>query len=172
MSEEIVRVELPTLSAHSVDVLLAFQSSLMELDNLRQALAEQNDWPSLAAGLANLTELKNQLTVVMQAIEHDIYYLMPEKKQMIDGIGTFEKRRSNSKKWESQKLLRDIVRAKLYNEDGEVAPGTMALIETLEKVLPLTASLGWRSTALKEEGFDPSEYSDVTWGRETISIQR
>lgn len=172
MSDEIIKVELPTLADHSLDVLQAFQTALLDVDDLRQQLAQDGDWLSLAIGLKNMTELKNQLTVVLQAIEKDIYELMPEKKQVIQGLGTLEKRRSNTKKWESERLLRDIVKDRLYNEDGEVHPGTMALIETLEKVLPITASLGWRTTALKEQGFDPDEYCDVTWGRQTISIQK
>lgn len=172
MSEELIKRELPTLSSQSVHVLQAFQEALLDVDNLRASLAEQGDWNALAVGLRNLTELKNQLTVVLQMIEKDIYELMPDKKSFVDGVGMIEKRRGNTKKWESEKLLRDIVRARLYNEDGEVAPGTMALIETLEKVLPLTASLGWRSTALTEEGFDPENYCDVQWGRQTISIQK
>lgn len=172
MSDEIVKVALPTVASHSVDVLKAFETALLDVDDLRQELAEQGDWAALALGLRNLNELKNQLTIIVQAIEKDIYELMPEKKQVVEGVGILEKRRSNTKKWESERLLRDIIREKLYTEDGEIHPGTMALIATLEKVLPITASLGWRTTALKDEGFDPEEYCEVNWGRQTISIQK
>jgi hypothetical protein len=48
----------------------------------------------------------------------------------------------------------------------------MKLIDVLKKVLPLTGSLGWRSTALQEVGFDPKAYSDITYGRKTISIKK
>lgn len=172
MSEAIIKRELPELAPRSVDVLHAFQQALMDLDEMRAELAASKDWNSLAIGLGNLVELKQQLSVIVDAIQKDIYELMPDKKQFVDGVGMLEKRRSNTKKWESDRLLRDIVRNKLYNEDGEVAPGTMALIDTLEKVLPLTGSLGWRVTALKDEGFDPDEYCSVNWGRPTISIQK
>jgi hypothetical protein len=46
------------------------------------------------------------------------------------------------------------------------------LIDTLKAVLPFTASLGWRVTALKELGIDVSEYSEATYGRQTVQITK
>lgn len=173
MSEEIVKVDQLSVPQQAVEVLQAFNNALLGIDDYRQELAENGDWESLSFGLSNLVELRNQLTVLMQSIEKNIYDLMPGKKTVIEGVGIVEKRRSNTKKWDSEALLHDIVKQKLDNGTGEITPtDVFELIETLRQVLPLTASLGWRVNALKEKGFDPEEYCDITWGRQTISIQK
>jgi hypothetical protein len=43
-------------------------------------------------------------------------------------------------------------------------------MKVLKEVLPMTASLGWRVTALREVGIDPEQYSETTYGRQTIQI--
>jgi hypothetical protein len=109
----------------------------------------------------------------VQAIEADIYDLLPQKKLPVEGVGLIEKRRSSSKKWDSESLLNDIVNFSLDNGTGEVTPtDVFNLIETLKKVLPLTASLGWRATALKDIGVDVDNYTEVTYGRPTVQITR
>jgi hypothetical protein len=111
--------------------------------------------------------------MLIQQIELDIYGLMPDKKTVIEGVGILEKRRANTKKWESERLLEDIVSSKLQTETGEIHPSDIFdLIETLKKVLPLTGSLGWRTGELKKENIDIEDYCSVTWGRQTISITK
>lgn len=169
---EIIKVALPDNTSGG-DVIAVFNNALMQMDDYRVALHEQGDFESLAHGLTNLVEFRNNLTALIQAIENNLYEILPDKKNMIDGVGIVEKRRSNTKKWESERLLNDIVRRKLDNGTGEVTPtDVFELIETLKKVLPLTQSLGWRATALREENIDTDQYCDVTWGRPTVTIQK
>jgi hypothetical protein len=167
---EIIKVALPEVPGK--DVIAVFNNALLQMDDYRVDLYEQGDYESLSHGLANLVDFRNNLTGLIQAIETNLYEILPEKKHVIEGLGTFEKRRGSSKKWDSEKLINDIVRAKLDNGTGEISPtDVFELIETLKKVLPLTQSLGWRVTALREENIDTEQYCDVVWGRPTISIQ-
>lgn len=168
---EIIKVALPDKPGS--DVIAVFNDALMQMDDYRVALYESKDFESLSHGLANLVDFRNNLTALIQAIENNLYEVLPDKKNVIDGVGILEKRRSNTKKWESERLLNDIVRTKLDNGTGEVTPtDVFNLIETLKKVLPLTQSLGWRATALREENIDTEQYCDISWGRPTVTIQK
>lgn len=170
MTEELVKISLPTTQAN--DVIAVFNNALLQMDSYRVDLYEEGNYESLSHGLANLVDFRNQLTMLIQSIEHNLYEILPDKKNPIDGVGIFEKRRSSSKKWDSEKLINDIVRSKLDNGTGEISPtDVFELIETLKKVLPLTQSLGWRVTALRDENIDADQYCEVTWGRPTVTIQ-
>lgn len=171
MSNEIIKVELPDRVTGGA--IAAFQNALMQMDDYRKDLAEAEDWESLCHGLTNLIEFKQNLSALVEAIQHDIYELMPEKKVVIEGLGIFEKRRSNSKKWESERLLNDIVNSKLNNGTGEITPtDVFELVDTLKRVMPIVPSMGWRTTELKKENIDTNDYCDVAWGRPTISVTK
>lgn len=168
MSNEIIKVELP--DRVTGDAIQAFQNALMLMDDYRQDLAEAGDWESLCYGLTNLVQFKQNLIALIESIQLNIYELMPEKKTVIEGLGIFEKRRSNAKKWDSERLLNDIVNMKLNNGTGEITPtDVFELIDTLKRVMPIVPSMGWRSTELKKENIDTDDYCDVAWGRPTIS---
>ena len=157
----------------SNNYLASFQSALMAMDDYREQLAKTGDWNTLANGLVNLNDFKTNLIMLIQQIELDIYELMPDKKTVIEGVGILEKRRANTKKWNSEELLEQIVSRKLQTETGEVHPSDIFdLIDTLKRVLPLTGSLGWRTGELKKENIDIEDYCTVTWGRQTISISK
>lgn len=168
---EIIKVELPAIAGG--DVIQIFNNALMQMDDYRVKLHEELDYESLSHGLVNLIEFRNNLTALIQAIENNLYEILPDKKNPIEGVGIIEKRRSNTKKWDSERLINDIVRSKLDTGTGEISPtDVFGLIETLKKVLPLTASLGWRSNALKEENIDTEQYCDITWGRPTVTVTK
>jgi hypothetical protein len=171
MSNEIIKVELPDRVTGGA--IAAFQNALMQMDDYRKDLAEAEDWEALCHGLTNLIEFKQNLSALVEAIQHDIYELMPEKKVVIEGLGIFEKRRSNSKKWESERLLNDIVNSKLNNGTGEITPtDVFELVDTLKRVMPIVPSMSWRVTELKKENIDTDNYCDIAWGRPTISVSK
>jgi hypothetical protein len=168
---EIIKVDLPAVAGN--DVIQVFNNALMQMDDYRMKLYEEGDYESLANGLVNLIDFKNNLSALVQAIESNLYDVLPQKKTPIEGVGLFEKRRSSSKKWDSEQLLNDLVSDKLNNGTGEITPtDVFELIETLKKVLPLTQSLGWRTTALKEENIDVDQYVQVTYGRPTVQVTK
>lgn len=170
MSEQLITTT--TSNPATINVIEAFNHVLLQMDDYRKDLVETSDWDALSRGLVNLNNFKNNLSALIQAIEADIYRLLPEKKVSIEGVGTVEKRRSNSKKWDSEGLINNIVNLKLNNGTGEITPtDVFELIETLKRVMPLTASLGWRSTELSKENINIDDYCDITWGRPTVTIK-
>lgn len=169
---EIVPVPLNgSLEQHGQDGL---RSAIMRSDSSRAELAIAGDYEQLLKGLMYLKDIKADVDTLIRATEDDITRLMPEKKMFIDDVGTVERRTTSTRKWESEELLKHITRATLDPQGtGEISISNVAmLIETLKSVLPFTASLGWRVTALKERGIDPSEYSESTYGRQTVQITK
>ena len=160
-----------SIETHTADGL---RNALLTADQGRQALAEQGDYQQLLAAWQYLKTIKADIDVLMRATEDDITRLLPEKKQFVDGIGTVERRTSSTRKWQSEDLMRDLCRASLDpNGTGEITLTNVAtMLDNLKKVLPLTASLGWRVTALKELGIDPDTYGAATYGRHTIQITK
>lgn len=171
---ELDKINEAVLAANTTPNLIAeFQKALIHMDDFRQDLADTGNWEALAHGLVQLSEFKKNLSMLIESIELDINKLLPEKKVIMEGLGIIEKRTSTSKKWESERLLDNIVRRCLDNGTGEITPAdVMHLVETLKKVLPLTASLGWRSTELELHGFDPKDFSDTVFGRKTVTIKK
>lgn len=160
-----------SIETHTADGL---RNALLTADNGRQQLAEQGDYQQLLAGYQYLKAIKADIDVLLRATEDDITRLLPDKKQFVDGIGTVERRTTSTRKWQSEDLMRDLCRWSLDpDRTGEITlEGVSNLLENLKKVLPLTASLGWRVTALKELGIDPDTYGEATYGRQTIQITK
>lgn len=171
MTQEIEKLN--DLATATNAVVSMFNDVLLQMDDLRQELAEAGDWEALIHGLKNLNEFKQSLTVLVQSIEKDIYDTMPEKKMVVEGLGVFEKRRSSTKKWDSEAVLDAVVRNVMSkNETGEIGwSDVVEMLETLKKVLPLTSSLSWRVNELKKI-LDPDFYCEVSWGRPTIQVTK
>lgn len=150
------------------------RNAIMQADTGRAGLALAGDYTQLLKGLLYLKDIKADLDTLIRACEDDITTLMPEKKMFIDDVGTVERRTSSTRKWQSDDLLRHITRSTLDPQGtGEVSiNNVVTLIDTLKAVLPFTASLGWRVTALKELGIDVTEYSEATYGRQTVQITK
>ena len=160
-----------TIETHTSDGL---RTALLAADAGRQELAQQGDYQQLLAGYQYLKTIKADIDTLLRATEDDIVSLLPKKKQFVDGIGTVEKRTAATRKWQSEDLMRDLCRASLDPEGtGEISLTNVAtMLENLKKVLPLTASLGWRVTALKELGIDPDTYGEATYNRTSIQITK
>lgn len=149
-----------------------FQQALLMADTLRAELVERGDWLQLCYAIEGLKAIKKDLDVLLRACEEDAANLLPEKKVMVDGFGVVERRTAQTRKWQSEDLLMDVCRRVLDPEGtGEIQPSAvMELISVLKRIMPITGSLGWRVTALKEQGIDPDDYSEVSWGRKSIQI--
>lgn len=148
------------------------RADLMRADERRAELYAAGDWATLAWVVNEARKIKFELDAFVRECEENVAALMPNKKEAIDGLGVIEKRTTSSRKWESPELLRHLVRGTLDPDGtGEFkTENVLRLIGLLEEVLPLTASLGWRVTPLKENGIDPARFSEVTYGRSNIQI--
>ena len=150
----------------------SLRQDLMKADERRAELFKQGDWETLAWVVNEARKVKADLDAFVRECEENVAALMPNKKEAVDGLGVIERRTTSSRKWESPELMRKLVRDILDpDRTGEVkVEQVMKLISTLEQVLPLTPSLGWRVTPLKENGVNIDAYSEVTYGRSNITI--
>lgn len=148
------------------------RAAILHADTLRQELADRGDYTQLLYAMQGLKAIKGDIDTLLREVENDIARLLPEKKMPINDIGLVERRTSIARKWESEDLLNDILNVALVDkESGEVNIQLVARVrEILKAALPITASLGWRITGLQALGIDPDEYSDKTFGRQTIQI--
>lgn len=160
-------------SVVALDTTATLRSNLLRADERRAELYRAGDWLTLAYAVTELRKVKSDLDALVRETEENVAALLPEKKVAVDGFGVIEKHTTTSRKWESAELMRHLVRSTLDPEGtGEITlPRVFTLLETLAEVLPLTPSLGWRVTALKDRGVDVGEFSDVTYGRSNITIK-
>jgi len=150
----------------------SLRQDLMKADERRAELFKQGDWETLAWVVNEARKIKFELDTFVRECEENVAALMPNKKEIVDGLGVLERRTTSSRKWQSPELLRHLVRNTLDPErTGEFkTENVLGLIDLLEKVLPLTSSLGWRTTPLKENGIPIEVFSEVTYGRSNITI--
>lgn len=148
------------------------RGAILHADTLRQELAERGDYVQLLYAMQGLKAIKGDLDTLLREVENDIARLLPEKKMAIDNIGQVERRTSITRKWESEELLNQILKETLADkETGEISQQLLArLAAVLKAALPLTASLQWRVTGLTSLGIEADDYSDKTFGRQTIQI--
>jgi hypothetical protein len=168
-ANEIVPVE---DSVVALDTTASLRADLLRADDRRRELVAAGDWTTLTYGLVELRKIKADLDALVREVEENVASLLPDKKVVLEGLGVLERRTTSSRKWDSEGLMRDLVRATLDPDGtGEVhLDNVLNLIDLLKKVLPLTGSLGWRVTPLRENGIDPENYSETTYGRSTIQI--
>lgn len=164
----------PNIAQLDGDIVAVFSRALMDADDMRAELAEQGDWLALAYGLASFKKMKAELDVLIRGIEDDCAAHLPSKKVVVEGLGVLERRSTTTRKWDSEGLLRYMVRDVLDpDHTGEISYDRIwELVEALQKALPLTASLGWRVTALKELNMPVDTFSETSYGRQTITIQK
>jgi len=154
------------------DATQSIQQDILKADDLRAALVKEGDWQSLAWIVNEIRKVKADLDALVRECEENVAAMMPNKKETIDGLGVIERRTTSSRKWDSEGLLRHLVRSTLDPEGtGELHyENVLALIDKLKAALPLTGSLGWRVTPLKENGIDVDSWSETTYGRSNIQI--
>ena len=152
----------------------SLRGAILQADDLRQELATKGEWIQLTFAIEGLRKIKADLDTLLRECENDVARLMPEKKVYIDGLGEIERRTTITRKWESAELLDNICRLALTDRDtGEVPMDLLNRVTALLKAsLPITQSLNWRVTGLKDLDIDPDEFSDKTFGRQTIQMQK
>lgn len=150
------------------------QNALMVTDDMRAELALQGDTQQLLEGLEYLKTIKRDLDTLIRATEDDIVRLMDDKKMTFDGIGVVEKKATIGRKWDSEGLMKHLVRSTLDPDgSGEITlSAVFELIESLTRALPLTASLGWRVTELEKLGVPADEFCTKSYGRTSLTITK
>jgi hypothetical protein len=79
---------------------------------------------------------------------------------------------SPRRKWDTEALVPAVVRRALDPDGTGEIPPTMEAVDRLVSVLlataPFTPSMGWRTSALRDLGIDPDEWSETSPGRPSI----
>lgn len=167
---ELVPIEQTT----ALTPVTGLQQALMVTDEMRAELALRGDIEQLLQGLEYLKTIKRDLDTLIRATEDNVVDLMVGKKEVFDGIGVVEKKTAVARKWDSEGLLKHLVRSSLDPDGtGEITlDSVFSLIENLKSVLPLTGSLGWRVTELTKLGIDTDDFCDKTFGRTGLTITK
>lgn len=159
------------------DVIETWRNAIEALDAQAENLAIDGQTDLLAFGLDRIRELRRVLGDLERNVESHIVDLMAGKTEAVDGLGTLERRRGTDRKaWQSDQLLDAVVQVAVDPEGtGEI--GTAgdvldAVVQAITACVPITASLGWRVTALRERGFDPDEWCETKPGRTSVQIHK
>jgi hypothetical protein len=172
VTADIVPVSLP-------DVVETWRDAIEALDAQRSELAAAGETGMLAFGLDRIRELRRQLGDLERAVEADVVGLMESKTEVIDGLGTLERKKGTDRKhWQSDDLLRQLVRDAYLDAVDDMEPGddpsmiVGRVFDTVTACVPITPSLGWRVTALRAHGIDVDEWCEARPGRVSVQIHR
>jgi hypothetical protein len=174
---------LPARLGHEVEAqrpsptgaLLALRQALAPLEDEARAIAVTGDYETLARGYAELTALKRDLTTILGIVGDLTVETIPVQVSAkgkeyrdpvhIEGVGTFEvTRRAPTRRWESDELLHKLVRDNIVDRSTGELPDETALaavdrvVSAIQAAAPFTPSMGWRVTALREQGVDVDDY--------------
>ena len=158
--------------------VLALREAIARMSDSVRALAEQGDYEALVRGLEPLQQVIGDLRIIENEAKRAIADTMPDRKVTVEGVGTVERRlKVTRKNWDSDELLRKIVAAAVVDPTtGEIPSSPIEaadrILQEIRACLPITGSLGWRLTALRERGYDPDEWCEEHRDGYTISLSR
>lgn len=168
MSEIIhIPAEIVNARAAANSALGLLNQALLYIDDARQRCIEADDVDGLMLGLENIQKFNAQLKVILSSLESDIERLTPVGWHAVpDGDGFIEHAKSDPKiTWDSERLLAAVVRKGLDPEGTGEIPDLPTVVawrvqDAVFRCAPLTATTGWRVTALREMGLDPDDYRE------------
>lgn len=128
----------------------------------------------LAALLHQCRDARRALTDLEHLVEDTLASKLTDKRTELDGM-VLEMRGGNvRKKWDSERLLSEVLRRGIDPDGTGVLPEPAELLERARSVVarcvPVTPSLGWRVGALRDLGLDPDEWCETTPGRKSVQI--
>jgi hypothetical protein len=156
--------------------LRALGERLDDLEDAAISLIDRGGAEAVAGLLAEVRSVRTALGLRERAIEELLVDIMLEDTMTVTGIGTFRLRHGRDRKgWDSEELLSTVIRRSLDPEGTGELPATIP--EVVERIrtgvfaaAPITPSMQWRVTALRDQGIDPDEWCTSTPGRTTVQI--
>lgn len=105
--------------------------------------------------LAMIRDARQTLTHIEHELEQKLAARMEDKRIVVDGVATFERRAKKARtKWDTEDLVRAVLDTRIVNtETGEIADET-----PLDKVLRVWNLGAPRVTVLRDRGLDPDEF--------------
>lgn len=144
----------------------ATRSTLEEVARQVDRYADEGNIEALGAGLARLREFRQSVHDIERQIEDYVAGLMDQDMVNVADWLTLERSRPSMRrtKWQSKALLFELIGGtRLVNpETGE------DVTDLLLECVPFTASLSWRTGALRERGIQVDEWCDESPARRTV----
>lgn len=170
--------------------LRSLRAVLLQLDERRQELVEEDNVEDLAAGVQDLQTILFDIRAIEYQTRIDLAEMIDRRagrhtsvnRLEVDGVGALEVKGGWTRKgWRSNDLLRNLIAKALEEVDERIVDGMGeirevedsesldAIMEALTTCLPITASLSWRTgqekkdgtlTGLKAYGFDDEDYCE------------
>lgn len=115
-----------------------------------------------------LTEAKRALDDTLKQLGHKIGHAIGKEQTVLNGKTV--KRRSSIRrtKWDNSALLRSVLDSRLVDPDtGEVTDESP--LDRVQHVYPLSGGSA-RTTALRDRGIDPDEFSEHEFERFTLQV--
>lgn len=137
------------------------------LDTIRTAEIETLDHEDAVRLLVALTTVRKQMQALEDAVTLRVARLAPKDPVTIPGVGVVTVRAGGARRaWHTHDLTRDIIAARLEKAGGEIPDPFTAAAWVME-----CANIGYfRTTALKDLGLDPDDYSERVTGRPSVQI--
>jgi hypothetical protein len=157
------------------ELLIALTAEVDKVERIIIETAESLDVEALAVAHVELADVIRRLRDVAQTVEDRLAEVMPQRLE-VDGLPILERRRGVERRaWQSDELLRTVIRRSVDPEGtGELPSGpeiVERVTEVIERVMPVTPSLGWRATALRAMGLDPDEWCETKLGRARVVVR-
>lgn len=159
-----------------IDELRELGTHLDDLPDAAGELLGTEGVEALASFLAEVRGIRQALGKREQEIEDLLVDVMCEDTITITGVGSFTLRHGKDRKaFDSEELLRLVIRKALDpDETGELPQSIPEVVEAIftevYAAAPITPSMQWRVTRLKELGIDPDEWCTATPKRATVQI--
>lgn len=141
--------------------------------------AEKNDLPAIAATLADLREIRRELTAAEQDIEAMVVAAMGSEWQAeIPGVGVLVRHSGKTRKgWDHDRLWSDVARAvrecpkacpMRRGEGGEILGDAEHLAAHVRACAGISY---WKRGGMAPIGLDIGDYSTYSEGRATVEIK-
>ena len=122
------------------------------VNDVDRLLIEGDDRDFIA--LAMIRDARASLMYAERELEQKLAARMDDKRHVIEGVGTFERRVKKARtQWDNDDLLRAVLDTRLCDEDGVVIEET-----PIDKVLKVWNLGAPRVTALRERGIEADEF--------------
>jgi len=150
---------------------------LAELCSDQYSVEPDASTAAIAAQLADLRSLRRHLSELEGWMTDYLVEKLPEEGQKVEGVGLVLPHWSaRSPKWDSQALVAHLTalsrESRVVDEDtGEIETEAGAVVRVLTMAAPFTASMQWRTNALRALGVDLEDFRSVGGWKRDVRIE-
>ncbi|MEO1063632.1 MAG: hypothetical protein AAFZ07_19625 [Actinomycetota bacterium] len=150
----------------------AAEAFVLSLDDRRQELVDAEEWEILADLLEAIRVWIVEFQRIESLVEVDVHRMLPYKKASTEQVDAEKDWTGGTVHWESDRLLARLLNLWAFDpETGELTvpmADLRSLAVILGRALPLTKSLQWRVTGIRDNGLEPDDFRDRKGGRPKV----